>query len=160
MLAAEDLIQGDEVAETLAHLLTIDGDQVIVQPVANHRMTHRGDRLGNLTLVVRKDQIQSTTVDVKLIPQILASHRGALAVPAGEADAPGTLPLHDVLRGGFFPESKVEGVALLILAGELSRIRPHILDVTTGEATIIILLVVLLDVEVDRSTRDIGKAIV
>ena len=123
-------------------------------------MTHRGDRLGDLALVVREDQIQPTTVDVKLIPQILASHRGALAVPAGKADSPGTLPLHDVLRGGFLPEGKVERVALLFLAGELSRIRPHILDVTTREATIVILLIVLLDVEVDRSTRDIGKAIV
>ena len=36
MLAGEKLFEGDEVAQRFAHLLSIDGDHIVVHPVVYH----------------------------------------------------------------------------------------------------------------------------
>ena len=33
--AGEELVEGDEIAERFAHFLTVDGDHVVVHPVAH-----------------------------------------------------------------------------------------------------------------------------
>ena len=89
MITSEELLQRDEVVVRLTHLLTVDGQHVVVHPVLNGGMTHRGLSLGYLALVMREDEVHATTVDVELFTQILTTHSGALTVPAWETVAPG-----------------------------------------------------------------------
>ena len=98
MIASKELLQSDEVAKTLTHLLTIDGNHIVVHPVTNHLVALRSYSLRNLALVVRENQIHAATVNIKVAAQVLASHGSTLAVPSWETIAPRTRPAHDVLR--------------------------------------------------------------
>ena len=67
VVACEELLQGDEVVIRLTHLLTVDGQHVVVHPVLHGLMAHRGLSLCYLTLVVREYKVHTTTVDIKLL---------------------------------------------------------------------------------------------
>ena len=150
MFASEELIQCDEVPEGLPHLLPIDGDHVVVHPVAHHRFSAlRGLGLSDLALVVGEDQVHATTMDVKLFAEILSSHSSALCMPAWEAFAPRAGPAHDVLGLCLLPEGKVQWTTLLILTIESTRIAQHVFDAASTQLTIVKALVILLYVEVD-----------
>ena len=98
VIASEELLQGNEVTQALTHLLTIDGNHIVVHPVMNHLVALRSHSLSNLALVVRENQIHAATVNIEVAAQVLASHRSTLAVPAWESIAPRTRPAHDMLR--------------------------------------------------------------
>ena len=150
MFASEELIQCDEVPEGLPHLLPIDGDHVVVHPVAHHGFTSlRGLGLSDLTLMMGEDQVHATTMDVKLFAEILSSHGSALCMPAREAFAPRAGPAHDVLGLCLLPESEVQRAALLILTIESTRIAQHVFDAASTQLTIVKALIILLYVEVD-----------
>ena len=89
MRTCEELLQGDEVAERLTHLLAVDGNHVVVYPVACRVLAHCGCRLRNLALVVGEHEVHAATVDVELLTEVFGAHRCTLHVPAGEAIAPG-----------------------------------------------------------------------
>ena len=78
--------------------------------------------MSDLTLVMGEDQVHATTVDVKLLAEILSSHGCALCMPAWETFAPGAGPAHDMLGLCLLPECEVQRTALLILAIERARI--------------------------------------
>ena len=67
MIAREELLQRDEVIVRLTHLLTVDGQHIVVHPVLHSGMAHRSLSLGNLTLMVGEHQIQTTAVDIELL---------------------------------------------------------------------------------------------
>ena len=161
MFASEELIQCDEVPKGLPHLLSIDGDHVVVHPVAYHGFSAlRGLGLSDLTLVMGEDQVHATTVDVKLLAEILSSHSCALCMPAWEAFAPGAGPAHDMLGLRLLPEGKVQWAMLLILSIKRARIAQHVFDAASTQLSIVKALVILLYIEVDRSIALIGKACV
>ena len=83
MVATEELWQRDEVAERFAHLLSVDGNHVVVEPVSHHLVTLTGHSLGDLTLVMWENQVHTTTVNVEVSTQVFLTHRSALAVPSG-----------------------------------------------------------------------------
>ena len=89
MVSREELLQGDEVAQRLAHLLAIDGDHVVVHPVVHHLVALTGNCLCYLALVMREHEVHAATVNVEMLAQILASHGGTLAVPPGKSVTPG-----------------------------------------------------------------------
>ena len=89
MITRKELLQRDEVVVRLTHLLAVDGQHVVVHPVLHGLMPHRGHSLRNLALVVGEDEVHTAAVDVELLAEVLAAHRRAFAVPAGEAVAPG-----------------------------------------------------------------------
>ena len=150
VFASEELIQCNEVPEGLPHLLPIDGDHVVVHPVAHHGFSAlRGLGLSDLTLVMGEDQVHTTTVDVKLLAEILSSHGCALCMPAWEAFAPGAGPAHNVLGLCLLPEGKVQWTTLLVLTIERARIAQHIFDAASTQLTIVKALIILLYVEVD-----------
>ena len=84
-----------------------------MHPVAHHLVALRSHSLRNLTLVVREYEVHSSSVDVEVSAEILASHSCALAMPARESVAPGAWPAHDVLRRSLLPEGEVSLIALL-----------------------------------------------
>ena len=98
MIASEELLQGDEVTQALTHLLTVDGNHIVVHPVMNHLVALRSHSLRNLALVVRENQIHTATVNIKVAAQILSAHCSTLAVPSWETITPRTRPAHDMLR--------------------------------------------------------------
>jgi hypothetical protein len=65
--------------------------------------------------MMRIDVIDAAAVDVEGLAQVFGAHGAALDVPAGEAHAPGAVPLHLALLvfRGELPERKIRGVALL-----------------------------------------------
>ena len=88
MVARKELLQCDEVTQRLTHLLSVDGDHIVMHPVLHGRMPHRSLGLGYLTLMMGEHQIHATTVDIKLLTEILPAHGCTLAVPPWETVAP------------------------------------------------------------------------
>ena len=160
MIARKELIQRDEVAQRLTHLLAVDGDHVVVHPVVNHVIALRSDSLCDLTLMVREDQVHATTVNVKVIAQVFLTHSRTFAMPAGEAITPRRGPAHDVFRLGTFPKREIDRIVLLILTVECTGRIQHVVDVPAGEHPIIMILVVFLHIKINRTLADIGIAIV
>ena len=161
MVAGEELLQRDEVVVRLTHLLAVDGQHIVVHPVLHGLMTHRRRSLGYLALVVGEDEVQSATVDVEHLAEVLTTHGRTLAVPAGETVAPGRRPAHDVLRLCLLPQGEVGLVMLLADAVEV--VARGVLDVLQGAAAedaVLVLLVIRLNVEIDRTVRLVGKAVV
>ena len=178
MLASEELLQGDEVAQALTHLLPVDGDHVVVHPVVHHLITLAGNGLCDLAFVVGEDKIHATTVDVEVVAEILARHGRALAVPSREAigdelavvglavglsavlifDVDG--PAHDVFGLCLLPEGEVGLMALLAHTGQLARVVDDVLKIAVGEDAVVMVLVVFLHVEVDGAVALVGIAVV
>ena len=82
----EQVTHLEGVAERLAHLLALDRDPRVVQPVAGEAETGR-TRLRLLVLVVREAQVDAAAVDVELVAELAPRHRRALEVPARAAGA-------------------------------------------------------------------------
>ena len=103
VLTAEELCQSNEITQTLAHLLPVDGNHVVVHPIVHHVAALAGHGLCDFTLMVWENQVHSSTVDVEMVAQVLATHGRTLAMPTGETVAPRTGPTHDMLRLGTLP---------------------------------------------------------
>src|SRR6478752_365559 len=78
---------GEDVAERFRHLLAGHGHPMRMHPVPRESAAG-AMRLCGLILMMWKDQIQPTAMDVEIPAEIGASHRRALNVPAGPARAP------------------------------------------------------------------------
>lgn len=71
MVAAEEFREGDEVPEGLAHLLPVDGNHVVMDPVMDALRTAGGLVLRDFALVVREHEVHAAAVDVELLPEVL-----------------------------------------------------------------------------------------
>src|SRR5271156_5111873 len=100
------------IAQRLAHLLATHGDPAVVEPVSSKPVAGSA-ALGDLVLVMRKNQIHSTAMDIEFRPQICAGHRRAFQMPAGASAPPRRGP---GWLAGFraFPQREI---ALVALAG-------------------------------------------
>jgi hypothetical protein len=67
-----DLPHRKEIPEGLRHLMIVDIQKCIVEPVTGKGNTVAALRLGDLIFMVRENQILSTGMDVNRIPQIFA----------------------------------------------------------------------------------------
>ena len=156
MTAGKKLVEGNEIAIAFSHLLALDGNHVVVHPVVHELVPHSGFCLGYLALVVGEYEVHATSVYVERLSQILTPHGGALAVPAGESFAPRAGPVHQVLRLGTLPESKIQGVAFFVLPIQRAGVGEHVFDVASAELSVPFFSVKLLYVEVDRALALVG----
>src|SRR5581483_685675 len=86
-----------------------------VQPVTDELLSGYPFTLGDLGFVVRKNIVDSSTMDVELIAQERCRHRAALDVPTGPAWSPWRIPLHiAILVIPRFPKRKIADVFLVI----------------------------------------------
>ena len=85
------LAQRDDVAERLGHLLADELQHPVVHPEARE-LAAGAARLRDLVLVVRKDQVEPSAVNLEDRAEELLRHRRALDVPPGAASAPRRLP--------------------------------------------------------------------
>ena len=129
--AFKELAQVNKVAITLAHLLSIDGNHVIVHPVVNHIVSLRSHTLCNFTFVVWENQVHASTVNVEMFTQVFLAHSSAFAVPSGETVAPWAGPAHDMFRLSCFPQSEVGRIMLFALSVQFAGGVQHIVQVTS-----------------------------
>ena len=123
-------------------------------------MAHRGLRLGYLALMVWEHQVHAASVDVEHLAQILASHGSAFAMPTRESVAPRRGPAHDVFGLSFLPQGEIGLVVFLAYASQFTALVLDVLQRATAQDSVFEFLVVSLDIEIDRSVRLIGKAVV
>ena len=88
ILTSEEFKQRDEIAQALAHFLAVDGNHVVVHPVAHHIIALGSCSLSYLTLMMWENQVHASSVNVEVVAQILTSHSRALAVPTWKTVAP------------------------------------------------------------------------
>jgi len=115
--ALQGVLDGQRVAQALAHLDAFERQRTGQRPVAGEGRVVDGFALGHFALVVGEDVLQAAAVDVERLAQVFGGHGRAFDVPAGEAHAPRAVPAQDVLRFGFLPQSEVGRVALLLAHG-------------------------------------------
>ena len=90
--AAQQVAQGEVVAQRLGHLLAFHHEELGVQPEARERLAGERFRLRDFVFVVREDQVDAAGVDVQRLAQVLDGHDGALDVPARAARADAASP--------------------------------------------------------------------
>ena len=84
----EHVFEQQEVTQALRHLLGVDTQHARMHPVAHEVLVVRRLGLGLLVLVVRKDEVRATSVDVERYAEVFLRHGRALQVPARTALAP------------------------------------------------------------------------
>ncbi len=93
-------------------------------------------RLGDLVLVVRKDQIAPSPVDVEPRSQVLHTHCRALDVPSRPARPPGAVP-GGLSRLGSLPQSEIERIGL-VLPHAHALAMAHLGHLLLGELAVLI----------------------
>src|SRR3546814_19428275 len=87
---SSDVCSSDLIADRLRHLLAVDVEKAVVQPVARENLAAmRAGRLRDLVLVVRKDQVVTAAVNIDGLAKQRFGHRRALDMPAGATATPG-----------------------------------------------------------------------
>src|SRR5665648_327528 len=74
MIAAEKLFQRNGVSERFTHFLSVQGNHVVVHPVANGRFPMGCLSLSHFSFMVRKSQIHSSTMNIKCITPVSYTH--------------------------------------------------------------------------------------
>ncbi len=134
---AEQLVDGDEIAEGLRHLLARrSGEEAVMHPDIDEGPPAMGaDALGDLVLVVREDEIEPAAMDVEGLAEMRLAHRRAFDVPARPAPPPGTVPAGNVWCRRL-PQHEVSGIALVgrdLDAGAGA----HVVEAAAGELAVI-----------------------
>src|SRR4029078_268329 len=82
-LRLQQFMDGDEVADGLRHLLTLHLEEAVMQPIVGHdRCVEGAARLGDLVLMMRKDEVDAAAMDVESLAEMLPRHGRAFDVPA------------------------------------------------------------------------------
>ena len=158
VVAAEQLRQRDEVPEGLAHLLPVDRNHIVMDPIMDTLRAAGSDILRNFAFMVREHQVHTAAVDVELVTEVFFAHHGAFEVPAREAVAPRGRPAHNMLRLSLFPDRKI--VRRLLVALPVKGARPFEgrLEIATGKDAVLMVLIVFFDVKIDGAVRLVGIA--
>src|SRR5208283_3556333 len=111
----KQIAQRKKIAERFGHLLSFDKQMSIVQPVPNKLFSIHALRLRDLSLVMGKDVIDTTAVNIEFRPQKPGCHSAAFNVPAWSSSTPGSIPTdRTVLFIPCFPQSKIPDTLFLI----------------------------------------------
>ena len=82
----QHLTDREEVAERLRHLLALELQEAVVHPDICHAVGVKGAAgLREFVLMVRKHQVDTATMNVELLAEVLPGHCRAFDVPAGTA---------------------------------------------------------------------------
>src|SRR5579864_8843104 len=78
-----------------------------MHPVTHRLLAAHAASLRDLVLVMWEDQVNRAGMDVELLAEVPGGHSGAFDVPAGKAEAPGTLPVHLARGVAALPQGKI-----------------------------------------------------
>jgi hypothetical protein len=106
-----------------------------VQPSSDERLARGCLALGDLVLVMREDQVDTTGMDVEGRPEVAHAHRRAFEVPARPARPDRRVPGR--LRGlRSLPEGEVTDIVLGVLIGLDPLPDPQVVGIEAGEPPI------------------------
>ena len=133
--SSQKVVDRHQVAQALRHLLALELQHAVVDPVAGKRLSGEALGLGDLVLMVRKDQVVAAAVDVDLVAQVQQVHRRAFDVPARPALAPRAVPTR-LARLGRLPQGEIAFV-LFLLAARHTRAGDGLIQPPSGELAIV-----------------------
>src|SRR5581483_9009278 len=108
-----------------------------VQPVTDELLSGYPFTLGDLGFVVRKNIVDSSTMDVELIAQERCRHRAALDVPTGPARPPCRIPPHiAILVIPLVPKRNLADVLLVIFIVFHTACSLHLVEIKMGERSV------------------------
>ena len=123
------------IAQGFRHLVGAHGQETIVDPVIGHGLAAMGaNGLRDLVFMVREDQVDTATVNVKGFAQMLRRHCGTLQVPARTTTTPGAVPAGFVICSGL-PQHKIARI-LLVRSHFDTRTGDHVIQRAAGELSI------------------------
>src|SRR2546427_13142660 len=108
----DHILDCDEIPERLVHLLPLDTQQTSVKPITSQRLLPRQTlRLRDLGLMMRKDKIRTTTMNIIRWPKIRKCNRSVLDMPSRPSLSPRTVPEY-LARLLALPQCKVSRMLL------------------------------------------------
>ncbi len=107
MRAGKEFLQIDEIIVALAHLFAVDGNHIVMHPVFYSRMSLCCHALRYLAFMVGEHEVHAAAMDIECIAEIFPAHGGAFEMPSGKTLAPGTRPMHYMLRSCLFPQGEI-----------------------------------------------------
>ena len=110
----QDFPQTEKIAQGLRHLLAVERDKPVMNPVPREGLARAPFRLCDLVLMVREYQVLAPAVDIEGLAQVFAGHDRAFDVPPGAALAPGRVP-GGFSRLGFLPQGEIQGIFLALV---------------------------------------------
>ena len=134
----EQLVDRDEIAERLRHLLALHIQEAVMHPDVRQRMLMmRAFALRNFVFVMREDQIDAAAVNVDGVGfgERGLDHRGAFQMPAGAATTPRRIPARRV-RVRRFPQHEIHRV-LLVRRNVDAGAGDHVVERTARELAIV-----------------------
>src|SRR5712692_6765095 len=89
----DHILNRNEIPKRFVHLLSLDTQQASVEPIKRQGFLPRQTlRLRNLSLVMRKDEIRTTTMNIVHWPKVRQGNRSIFDVPARPSLSPRTVP--------------------------------------------------------------------
>jgi len=111
--AADQIAQGEKIAERFGHLLAFHHEERRMHPEAGEGLA--GERFGlrDFVFVMREDQVDAAGVDIERGAQVLNGHHGAFDVPAGAARTDRRIPTEFAFLGRL-PQGEIARVGLIV----------------------------------------------
>ena len=79
-----------------------------VEPVIDELDSIAAFALGDLVLVMGKEQVDAARVNIEIVAEMFLAHRGAFEMPTGTTFSPGRIPVVGaVFLATGFPEDKI-----------------------------------------------------
>ena len=114
----DQVAKSKEVAGRFGHLLAVDPQVGAMHPCLDEWLTRRGLGLGDFVLMVREKVVDSASVQVERLSQILHRHRRALDVPARTPASPWRIPSYRaVALLPSLPKREVTDILLVVFVG-------------------------------------------
>src|SRR5687767_10622076 len=121
----------------LSHLPAIDGDHIVMDPVAYGSHMIANGALCYLTFMVRKLEVHASAMNIKLGTQVFCCHSRTFNMPARETYTPGRFPAHDMLRRCIFPKGKISAVPFFLLSFQVPGVFKKVINHAAAELAII-----------------------
>ena len=150
-----NLAHREEVAEGLGHLLVVDVDIAVVQPVVRKGHTIAAFGLRNLVFVVGEGEVLPAAVNVNRLAEVTQVHRRAFNVPAGATLAPRAVPGR-LARLCALPEREIQRV--FFLGGDVNA--RACFEVFNRHVRELAIFLKLRRAEVDIAVHGVGIALV
>ena len=127
----DHLLDRDEIPQRLVHLLSLNTQQASVEPITRQRLLPgQALSLSNLCLVMWKDQLRPTTMNIIRWPEVRQRDRGILYVPAWSSFSPRTVPEY-LARFVALPQCKIS--RMLFPRIGINPVNPQIFKLLVGK---------------------------
>src|SRR5215203_4848734 len=103
MITVKHFSKLNHIVIALTHLPPVNGNHIIMDPIAGWRHMIANSALCNFTFMMRKQKVHTTAMNIELLTEVLCTHSRAFDMPSRKAIPPGAFPSHDMLGRGSLP---------------------------------------------------------